>query len=197
MANVKFSELKGNEFKPYGTDEALDALVDSAVYTDRYTAAIQSYGLDKLVNDPEWGIRAQVATNGYALDKLIDDRDDIVRAAAVRSMGRERRRTEREENAKKLEKYLNNESRIMRYALAEQGFGIETLIKDDDPYVRAGAAIAASDEQLNILVKDPSPQVRLAVVGRKYGLDTLINDPNPYVSNAASKIKSELSQKGE
>ena len=192
MANLKFSELKGNEFKPYGTDEALDALVDSSVYSDRYTAAIQAYGLDKLVDDPEWGIRAQVATNGYALDILVDDHDDIVRAAAVRSMGRERRKAEREDNAKKLEKYLDNESRVMRYALAEQGFGIEVLMKDKDPYVRAGTAIAASDEQLNTLIKDPSPYVRLAVVGRRYGLDTLINDTNPYVSEAASKMKSEL-----
>lgn len=192
MSNAKFSELKGKEFKPYGTDASLDALVDSKVYSDRYTAAIQAYGLDKLVDDPEWGIRAQVATNGYALDILVDDRDDIVRAAAVRSMGRERRKAEHEENAKKLKKYLDDESRIMRYALAEQGFGIEVLMKDKDPYVRAGTANAASDEQLNTLIKDPSPYVRLAVVGRRYGLDTLINDTNPYVSEAASKMKSEL-----
>lgn len=191
MATQKISELKGKPFRPYGTEKELDALVDSNIYSERYIAAVQNYGLDKLVSDPDWGVRAQVATNGYGINVLMNDPDEFVRAAVVRYLGQERRKDQREENIRILQRFINDESKVVRFALAQQGCELDTLMKDDDPFVRAGAAYRASDEQLAILISDEYPNVRIAVAERGYGVDALINDSNPYVSEAANRVKSE------
>jgi len=77
-----FKEIQPyKNFRPYGTNEELDELVDSKDWTDRREVARQGYGLDKLIDDESIWVREAVAKQGYGLDKLVNDEERCVREA--------------------------------------------------------------------------------------------------------------------
>lgn len=46
----------------------------------------------------------------------------------------------------------------------------------------------SGDEDLDVLIKDPDPDVRGEVARQGYGLDVLINDTNWYVRGEATRV---------
>ena len=69
---------------PYGTNPELDKKVDSDDWLNRFSLAVNGYGLDKLINDEDWSVRDVVAKQGYGLDILINDKDYDVRIAVAK-----------------------------------------------------------------------------------------------------------------
>ena len=110
------------DWTPYGTDPALDTLVDSNNPEDRYDAAKRGYGLDKLITDKDWLIRCTVAAHGYGLDKLINDEHYQVRRAIVNQ-------------GYGLDKLVYDKDRRVREEVANQGYGLDVLIHDSAAWV--------------------------------------------------------------
>ena len=80
----------------------------------------------------------------------------------------------------KYKKQMVQSSNIqIRINAAGRGFGLDILILDKEPGVRA--AVAEQRYGLDNLINDPDPYVRSEVARQGYGLDKLINDPNQYV----------------
>ena len=80
----------------------------------------------------------------------------------------------------KYKKQMVQSSNIqIRINAAGRGFGLDILILDKEPGVRA--AVAEQRYGLDNLINDPDPYVRAEVARQGYGLDKLINDPNQYV----------------
>ena len=80
----------------------------------------------------------------------------------------------------KYKKQMIQSSNIqIRINAAGRGFGLDILILDKEPGVRA--AVAEQRYGLDNLINDPDPYVRAEVARQGYGLDKLINDPNQYV----------------
>ena len=80
----------------------------------------------------------------------------------------------------KYKKQMVQSSNIqIRINAAGRGFGLDILILDKEPGVRA--AVAEQKYGLDNLINDPDPYVREEVARQGYGLDKLINDPNQYV----------------
>lgn len=73
----------------------------------------------------------------------------------------------------------------IRKALAEQGYGLEILVKDENWRVRE--AVAEQGYGLEILVNDEDRDVRTAVAGQGYGLDVFIHDESYWVRQAVAK----------
>lgn len=123
----------------------LDRLLENEHWLIRAAVAEQGYGLDKLVNDDSYWVRAEVARQGYGLDILIKDEEEYVRSMVqecIDSPVFERRKLSYQEMLVNL---LKSDYWQVRAALAEQGYGLDVLIKDEDFYVRkiANAAITA------------------------------------------------------
>ena len=80
----------------------------------------------------------------------------------------------------KYKKQMIQSSNIqIRINAAGRGFGLEELILDEVPGVRA--AVAEQGYGLDKLINDLDPYVRIIVASKQYGLDKLINDPDQYV----------------
>ena len=80
----------------------------------------------------------------------------------------------------KYKKQMVQSSNIqIRINAAGRGFGLDILILDKEPGVRA--AVAEQRYGLDNLINDPDPYVRAEVARQGYGLDKLINDPNKFV----------------
>ena len=80
----------------------------------------------------------------------------------------------------KYKKQMVQSSNIqIRINAAGRGFGLDILILDKEPGVRA--AVAEQRYGLDNLINDPDPYVREEVARQGYGLDKLINDPNQFV----------------
>ena len=73
-------------------------------------------------------------------------------------------------------------SQAEKVLAAEMGYGLDTLIQDDNEFVRA--AVARKGHRLDILVHDISHIVRTVVAEAGYGWSILLNDSNPYVRGA-------------
>ena len=80
---------------------------------------------------------------------------------------------------------VNDEDWYVRRAVAEQGHGLDVLINDKDWAVRR--VVAEQGYELNILVNDESYYVRRAVAEQGHGLNILINDENYYVRAAVAE----------
>lgn len=159
----------------YGTDPELDKLVDSNSHSNRIKAAEQGYGFDKLINDKDWHVR-EACIESDAWSEFVAN------------------------NWKTL---VNHESRYVRIAVAEHGYGFDTLIYDG--YWEVRETVAEQGYGLNILIDDKDwhvrqaciesdawPEfcannwkklvyhksyiIRIAVVRLGYGLNMLIND---------------------
>lgn len=80
----------------------------------------------------------------------------------------------------KYKKQMVQSSNIqIRINAAGRGFGLDILILDKEPGVRA--AVAEQRYGLDKLISDESSFVRAEVARQGYGLDKLINDPDQYV----------------
>lgn len=75
-----------------------------------------------------------------------------------------------------LDKLINDESGFVRAYVARQGYGLDKLVDDEDSYVRE--AVAEQGYGLDKLVHDDAVIVRDAVAKQGYGLDILIDDGN-------------------
>lgn len=69
------------------------------------------------------------------------------------------------------------------YNVACNGYGLDVLVNDESPRVRA--AVADHGYGLDKLIDDESPLVRLEVANKGYGLDILKDDEDPTVRYAA------------
>lgn len=83
------------------------------------------------------------------------------------------------------QEFINEENRMVRIAVAQQGYGLDKLLHDEDCYVRE--AVAKQGYGLDVLVYDEKWQVRSAVAEQGYGLDILIRDANWIVREAVAK----------
>lgn len=82
-----------------------------------------------------------------------------------------------------LEQLCNDYSWSVRVAVVEQGYGLEQLVNDEDYDVRI--AVAEQGYGLEQLVNDEYYGVRETVAEQGYGLDILINDGDEDVCLAA------------
>jgi hypothetical protein len=78
-----------------------------------------------------------------------------------------------------LSQLINDADETVRAALAERGYGIDTLVKDKSEIVRFGLALGGNC--LDILMNDPNSQVRSMVASHGWRIDEMINDPAPDV----------------
>ena len=79
--------------------------------------------------------------------------------------------------------FIKDTNVIVRMAVANQGFGLDTLINDESWEVRM--AVANQGFGLDVLVNDKGGYVRKAVANQGFGLDILINDEVWMVRRAA------------
>ena len=102
-------------------------------------------------------------------------------------------------------KLVDSENHLNRIDAAKKHLGINKLVGDPDPRVRAAvadigyqldklydarswrirAAVAAQGYRLDLLVDDPDGNVREAVARRGFGLDKLLHDSDIFVKEAA------------
>ncbi len=85
-----------------------------------------------------------------------------------------------------LDVLVRDKSLLVRAAVAKQGYGLDILIRDEDWQVRA--TVAKQGYGLDVLVHDEDWYVRLAVAEQGYGLNELVHDQNFYVSEAAKEM---------
>ena len=85
-----------------------------------------------------------------------------------------------------LEKLINDEEDYVREAVAKQGYGLEKLVNDEDYFVRT--AVAKQGYGLEQLINDENWCVRIAVAEQGYGLEKLINDDDFRVREVASNM---------
>ena len=76
-----------------------------------------------------------------------------------------------------------------RHEAAEQGYGLDKLVHDEDADVRV--AVAKQGYGLEQLVSDESWLVREEVARQGYGLEQLVNDENEYVRETAKDYATE------
>lgn len=72
----------------------------------------------------------------------------------------------------------------VREAIANQGYGLDVLINDEDYDVRV--AVANQGYGLDVLVHDEDCDVRVAVANQGYGLDVLVSDGDYDVRKAVA-----------
>ena len=115
-------------------------------------------------------VRINIAKAGLAMDELMDDPNPFVRRAIV-------------DNGYKLKHFIYDEDVMVRVGIANQGCCLNFLIYDKEMKVRKAVAKnkKLSRNQINLLVKDESPEVRLEIAKRGEKLSLLINDPSPMV----------------
>jgi len=142
-------------------------------------------------------VRINIAKAGLAMDELIDDPNPFVRRAIV-------------DNGYKLKHFIYDEDVMVRVGIANQGCCLDFLIYDKEMKVRKAVAKnkKLSRNQINLLIKDESPEVRLEIAKRGeklaflskdsspmvreevanqgYGLNALVNDPSPVVRVAVA-----------
>lgn len=91
------------------------------------------------------------------------------------------------------EEFVNHPDWDMRVTAAKHGFGLDTLVNDENERVRM--EVAKQGFGLDKLVNDNHYIVREAVAEQGYGLDKLVNDKNEEVSKIASEKKNNLNKK--
>lgn len=100
----------------------------------------------------------------------------------LKEIGKEEIKKYFEENA---DKFVNSRYACIRRATADQGYGLDVLIKDENIYVKT--AVAKQGYGLDILIKDKAWFVRQIVAEQGYGVDVLIKDEDWDVRAAAKK----------
>ena len=98
-------------------------------------------------------------------------------------------------NGENLAQHLLDKNYLVRYAVCETGFGLDTLINDPEPMIRR--QVAKQGYGLEHLLYDSNEWVRAAVAENAFGLDILIHDENRHVRNIAERIVMEKSEKSE
>ena len=134
--------------------------------------------------------RYEVARYGYRLDKLINDENEDVREVAKKYLRHHNYESildwAKDNNIKiDLNEWLHSTNWRERREVAEQGYGLDKLVNDENEYVRA--AVAEQGYGLDKLINDESPKVREAVAWEGYGLDKLILDKDPEVFHAVEQ----------
>jgi len=110
-------------------------------------------------------------------DKYIAERIKLVKEIKKEEIGDYFRQNQ--------EKFITSKNSYIRMAVAEQGYGLDVLINDEDHWVRA--AVAKQGYGLDILIDDADCLVRQAVAEQGYGLDVLINDAYSWVRAAVAR----------
>ena len=215
----EWSDTYNEEYTKYGTDEKMDALVDSLDWKVRAEAVKQRYGLDVLVYDENPNIRIMVAELGIVdlLNELVEDEHYAVRRE-VAAFGRKehlsvllkdndpdvKRAVERRLEKDDIEvlALLNDEKQghlkdldapDERVAVAEQGRpqDLDLLVRCENPEVRLAVAKHGRPQDLDVLVYDSSPDVRAVVAGfgRREDLIVLVNDDNKAIRDIVREYK--------
>lgn len=99
-------------------------------------------------------------------------------------------RVECAESGYGLEVLVDDESPEVRAAVARNGYQTEKLADDPDETVRV--MVAMQGKQLQKLINDPSSLVRRAVAKQGYGLEILKDDHSSIVRNCAIKKLEEI-----
>lgn len=94
-----------------------------------------------------------------------------------------------------LEEHLYDEDYLVRFAVAETGYGLEVLIHDPEPVVRR--QVAAMGYGLHVLKNDSDEWVRCKVASQGYALEELKEDKSRHVQDTALRVSLELAQKSE
>ena len=94
-------------------------------------------------------------------------------------------RVECAESGYGLDVLVDDESPEVRAAVARNGYQLDKLADDPDDTVRV--MVAMQGEHLDKLIDDSSPLVRRAVAKQDYGLEILKDDPSSIVRNCARK----------
>lgn len=83
-------------------------------------------------------------------------------------------------------KFLEDKSKLVRNTLAVNGYAVDQLVNDPDPFVRVG--VVRSQNYWDYLLNDPDWSVRYAIIHEfHYGAEFLKNDPNETVRVEARK----------
>lgn len=101
----------------YGSNEALDKLVNDDDWHVRLLAAELGYGFDKLYTDKSYHVREEIAKQGYASHVFVKDPNVKVRLALAK-------------NGICTDVLVHDKSKDVRLEIAKQGKEIYTLIRD-------------------------------------------------------------------
>ena len=83
-------------------------------------------------------------------------------------------------------KFLEDKSKLVRNTLAVNGYAVDQLVNDPDPFVRVG--VVRSQNYWDYLLNDPDWSVRYAIIHEfHYGAEFLKNDLNETVRVEARK----------
>ena len=83
-------------------------------------------------------------------------------------------------------KFLEDKSKLVRNTLAVNGYAVDQLVNDPDPFVRVG--VVRSQNYWDYLLNDSDWSVRYAIIHEfHYGAEFLKNDPNETVRVEARK----------
>ena len=83
-------------------------------------------------------------------------------------------------------KFLEDKSKLVRNTLAVNGYAVDQLVNDPDPFVRVG--VVRSQNYWDYLLNDPDWSVRYAIIHEfHYGAEFLKNDPNETLRVEARK----------
>ena len=189
----------------------LDVLINDENWEVRVAVARQGYGLDILINDKDWKVQKAVLDyfkeNNLTLAEWCNQNNKEIdlrklafspyaeaRIAAIES-GYVYKENEiyiapnckfkpygtdsEKDNIVKSNYWVN------RLKMAEEGYGLNILVNDEDWHVRR--AVANQGYGLDILINDEDWRVREAVAKQGYGLDILINDEDWKVREAVAK----------
>lgn len=78
-----------------------------------------------------------------------------------------------------LSRLISDPDETVRAAVADRGYGIDTLVKDESEIVRH--SVAYNGYCFDILMNDPDDRVREAVAAHGWHIEEMVNDPSPAV----------------
>ena len=184
-------------------------LKENSLQTNKMLSASDEYN----ILSPNPNTREYIALHGSldVVKRLINDKDDSVRAACARNPLT---------TNDMLLKLMDDDSWVVRYSVAERGFGLDVLVNDtdfrirkecaqwgvgldqlvndEDEYVRKAVVQNGNANHLKVLINDKNEMIREEVARRGFGLETLKNDKNPFVRAAALDTEKKLKiQSGE
>lgn len=135
---------------------------------DRVLAAEGGYHLEQLANDKDELVRSAVAASGQQnlLNKLSKDKSDFVRATVIDTAFKKIENNDRttSENYELIRNLANDESPLVRHAIAYRGVGADQYVNDPDPSVRK--AVAMSGNHIETLSTDKDQIVRFAAISQ-------------------------------
>ena len=134
----------------------------------------------ELSDSPDEGVRAFIIGQ---LAKM--DTEDAIKEIPTIDVSQYKDRVESNLYAL-IPKFLEDKSKLVRNTLAVNGYAVDQLVNDPDPFVRVG--VVRSQNYWDYLLNDPDWSVRYAIIHEfHYGAEFLKNDLNETVRVEARK----------